>query len=109
MLIRLVRMTFAPEAVDTFLERFDETAPQIRGFPGCRHLELWRDADAPAVFTTHSHWESEEALEQYRHSDLFQTTWNDVKPLFDDRPRAHSYTVARPAQAINEAAPTEGR
>jgi quinol monooxygenase YgiN len=100
MLVRIVRMTFAPAAVDTFLDQFDESAPQIRAFPGCHHLELWRDLDAPHVCTTHSHWESEKALEQYRHSDLFQSTWAAVKPLFDDRPEAHSYTVARPASTI---------
>lgn len=103
MLIRIVRMTFAPEAVDTFLERFDEAAPQIRAFAGCHHLELWRDADAPSTFTTHSHWDSEEALEQYRHSDLFRSTWAAVKPLFAARAEAHSYTVARPSDTIERA------
>jgi quinol monooxygenase YgiN len=100
MLVRIVRMTFAPDAVGPFLDQFDESAPRIRAFPGCHHLELWRDLDAPHVCATHSHWESEEALEQYRHSDLFRTTWAAVKPLFDGRPEAHSYTVARPAHAI---------
>lgn len=104
MLIRIVRMTFDPEAVDTFLERFDETAPQIRAFPGCHHLELWRDADTPAVFTTHSHWESEEALEQYRHSDLFRSTWDEVKPLFDAQAKAQSYKIARSSKIIDSAA-----
>lgn len=97
-------MTFAPDAVEEFLAQFDETAPQIRSFPGCHHLELWRDADAPAVFTTYSHWEPPEALDEYRDSDLFRSTWSTVKPLFADRPRAHSYTVARPADAITDAA-----
>jgi quinol monooxygenase YgiN len=104
MLVRIVRMTFAPEAVDPFLDRFDDTAPQIRSFPGCHHLELWRDADAPAVCATHSHWESPKALDEYRNSDLFRTTWAAVKPLFADRPQAHSYTVARPGDAIEAAA-----
>ena len=103
MLIRIVRMTFGPEAVDTFLDQFDESAPKIRAFPGCHHLELWRDLDAPHVCTTHSHWEDEDALEQYRHSDLFQSTWATVKPLFDDRQTAHSYTVSRPAATIEDA------
>lgn len=96
-------MTFAPDAVDQFLDQFDETAPQIRSFSGCSHLELWRDADTPAVFTTHSHWTSAEALNVYRNSDLFRSTWATVKPLFAKRPRAHSYTVARPADAIDDA------
>ncbi len=107
MLIRIVRMTFAPDAVDKFFARFDETAPQIRAFPGCHHLELWRDADAPTVFSTHSRWESEEALERYRHSNLFRSTWADVKPLFDARAEAHSYTITRPAKAIAQAAPMD--
>jgi quinol monooxygenase YgiN len=104
MLVRIVRMTFAPDAVDSFLDRFDDAAPRIRAFPGCRRLELWRDADASAVFATHSHWTSAEALEAYRESDLFRSTWATVKPLFADRPRAHSYTVARPVDTIADAA-----
>lgn len=101
MLVRTVRLTFSPDAVEAFLDRFDETAPQIRAYPGCRHLELWRDADAPAVFTTLSHWDDPAALDAYRESDLFTSTWAAVKPLFADRPRAHSYWVARPAAAID--------
>jgi quinol monooxygenase YgiN len=100
MLIRTVRLTFAPDAVEAFLTQFDESAPQIRASPGCRHLELWRDADAPAVFTTLSHWDSADALDAYRASELFTSTWAAVKPLFSARPRAHSYRVARPAASI---------
>ena len=102
MLIRIVRMTFAPDTVETFLDQFDETAPEIRDFSGCYHLELWRDLDTPNVCTTYSHWENEEALEQYRNSNLFQSTWATVKPLFADRPKAHSYTVSRSAATIEE-------
>ena len=102
MLIRIVRMTFAPDSVDAFLNQFDESAPRIRAFPGCQHLELWRDQDTPAAFSTHSHWEDEEALEQYRNSDLFQSTWATVKPLFAARPEAHSYSVIRSSGAIEK-------
>lgn len=107
MLVRIVRMTFRPEAVAPFLDHFDAAAPKIRSFPGCKHLELWRDADAPAVCTTYSHWTSDDALEVYRQSDLFRTTWAEVKPLFADRPRAHSYTVIRPAGDGDEATTTD--
>lgn len=101
MLVRIVRMTFRADVVDTFLEQFDASAPRIRAFPGCHHLELWRDADSPAVCTTYSHWEHQEALDRYRHSDLFRSTWSRVKPLFADRPVAHSYTVARAESDIS--------
>lgn len=102
MLIRIVRMTFRADALETFLTHFDRVAPQIRGFDGCEHLALWQDAEAPACFTTHSRWTSAEALDAYRHSDLFRTTWAEVKPLFADPPEAHSYSIVRTAASITE-------
>jgi quinol monooxygenase YgiN len=99
-LIRIVRMTFRPDAADLFLDHFDRVAPQIRRFDGCEHLALWRDVDAPACFTTHSHWTTADALDDYRHSDLFRSAWAEVKPLFAARPTAHSYVIARPADVI---------
>lgn len=99
-------MTFQPEGVETFLDQFSETAPKIRSFRGCKHLELWRDDDARTVFTTYSHWTSTEALDTYRESDLFRSTWATVKLLFADQPEAHSYTVERSAATIEKAAQT---
>jgi quinol monooxygenase YgiN len=102
MLIRIVRMTFAPAAVGDFLAHFETVAPKIRRVDGCEHLELWRDERYPNVCTTYSHWTSEDALNAYRHSDLFAQAWQQTKPLFAAPPTAHSYTVARPAEAIEE-------
>lgn len=96
MLIRLVRMTFRPEAVDTFLSIFDDSSPRIRAFPGCHHLELWQDASYPNIFTTMSMWENEAALERYRASDFFKGTWSRTKPHFAAKPTALSYHLARP-------------
>lgn len=83
-------MTFEPAACATFLEVFEESKNKIRAFPGCTHLELWRGKTPDNIFMTYSHWESEEALEQYRQSDLFRTTWAKTKPLFSARPEAWS-------------------
>lgn len=101
MLIRIVRMTFRPDTVETFLETFDANAPAIRQASGCYHLELWRDANTPNVCTTYSHWDDAKALDRYRESELFRSTWAMVTPLFDNSPEAHSYTVARPAEHID--------
>jgi quinol monooxygenase YgiN len=90
MLIRIVRMTFRPEAVPDFLAIFRSNKDKIRAFAGCQHLELLHDLDQPAVFITHSHWASAEALENYRQSALFQQTWAATKLLFADRPLAFS-------------------
>ncbi|RMH63060.1 MAG: antibiotic biosynthesis monooxygenase [Bacteroidetes bacterium] len=95
MLIRLVRMTFRPRDLETFLRLFDETAPHIRAFPGCRHLELWQDTRFENVVTTCSHWTSADALEAYRHSPLFRETWARTKPLFAAAPQAFSHYPLR--------------
>lgn len=88
-------MTFRPEALEAFLELFDASAPQIRAFPGCRHLELWQDGRYPNILTTFSQWDDADALDGYRHSSLFKTTWAKTKPLFAAPPRAFSQHAIR--------------
>ncbi|HAH36896.1 MAG TPA: antibiotic biosynthesis monooxygenase [Algoriphagus sp.] len=90
MLIRVVRMTFQEDKVEAFLENFESHKKSIRNFPGCRHLELWRDENKKNIFMTYSHWESESALNQYRDSELFKSVWAFTKSLFSDKPVAFS-------------------
>ena len=90
MLIRTVRMTFAPESADAFLALFAAARPKIAARDGCEHLALWRDARYPGVFTTYSLWRDAEALDAYRHSDLFRETWARTKPMFAAPPEARS-------------------
>lgn len=90
MINRIVQLRFRPEATAEFIAIFEASQDRIRAFPGCLHLELWRDRSDPRLFFTYSHWESEEALASYRHSELFRTTWARTKVLFSDRPRAYS-------------------
>ncbi|WP_194972341.1 putative quinol monooxygenase [Aquiflexum lacus] len=90
MLIRVVRMTFRAEKVGEFLENFAANKEKIRNFTGCHHLELWQDENQQNIFTTYSHWESEEALNQYRDSELFKSVWAVTKPLFAGKPFAFS-------------------
>ena len=89
-LIRVVRMTFRPEEGAAFLENFEAHKILIRNFPGCRHLELWQDENQKNIFVTYSHWESEDALNQYRDSQLFKSVWNFTKALFSEKPQAWS-------------------
>ena len=90
MLIRTVRMTFQPEAVEAFLEVFEESKEKIRNFPGCHHLELLKDYTADNIFSTYSLWDDEAALDAYRHSDLFKSVWAQTKPKFSAKPIAFS-------------------
>lgn len=84
-------MSFRPEAADEFLRLFDESARRIRAFDGCHHLELLQDADDPSVFTTYSLWSDAEALDRYRASPLFRSTWAVAKELFAAPPTASSH------------------
>lgn len=90
MLIRYVRMTFQEDKVEEFLKIFESSREQIRAMNGCRYLELMRDINQPAVFMTHSHWLSEDDLNNYRDSELFKSTWAQTKPLFANKPMAFS-------------------
>lgn len=93
MIKRIVKMTFQTDQVDTFIDIFTEKKQHIRSFPGCHHLELFRDINRPEIFFTYSYWEDEDALNAYRYSDLFQSTWADTKALFGDKPQAWSVEV----------------
>lgn len=83
-------MSFEPKETDNFLALFNERKELIRGFEGCKHLELWQDAHSSNVYLTYSIWESEKHLDHYRFSDLFKDTWARTKALFADKPIAWS-------------------
>ncbi|MDX1439973.1 MAG: putative quinol monooxygenase [Rubricoccaceae bacterium] len=93
MIVRTVQMTFRPDAVEEFLRLFEKTSPEIRAFSGCRHLELWEDTRFPNILSTYSHWDDEAALERYRKSELFRSTWAETKKLFAAPPVASSQFI----------------
>lgn len=91
MIKRVVKMTFHPEKVETFLQDvFEASKSKIRAFPGCQSMELLRDTAAPNILFTLSVWDSEDALNAYRGSELFQSTWAKTKVLFADKAQAWS-------------------
>lgn len=93
MIKRIVKLTFQTEKIQDFKTLFEGVKNRIRQFPGCEHLELWQDQQDPRIFFTYSFWQSPKDLENYRHSDLFKSTWKATKALFDDRPEAWSVSL----------------
>ena len=89
-MIRVVKMTFKPENVDTFLAVFNESKELIRNFPGVQHLELLNDKHQSNIYFTYSIWDQEESLENYRNSELFKSVWKKTKPLFESKAEAWS-------------------
>jgi quinol monooxygenase YgiN len=90
MITRMVRMVFREDAVKEFLTLFRQQQASIRAFEGCQYPELLQDTTQQTVFFTHSRWESEIHLENYRRSGLFKDTWAATKKLFADKPAAWS-------------------
>ncbi|MCB4797825.1 putative quinol monooxygenase [Neotamlana laminarinivorans] len=90
MLVRIVKMGFYKQNIDVFQEHFNNHKQDIRNFEGCQFLEVYRDVKDPSVFFTYSYWENEDALENYRRSDLFAEVWGKIKPLFSKPPKAWS-------------------
>lgn len=91
MIIRVVRMHFTEAGVEDFLKIFNEHKKSIRHFPGCTHLQLLKDAHKGNIFTTLSHWNETQDLENYRQSELFESVWSRVKPLFSEKTQAFSF------------------
>jgi quinol monooxygenase YgiN len=92
MIKRIVKLSFDPDKVESFLlDVFEPSKDQIRAFPGCLHMELLRDVNQPNQLFTFSLWENPEALENYRRSVLFQNTWAKTKALFSEK--AQAWTV----------------
>jgi len=83
-------MSFREDSLDEFHELFMAAQPKILAFPGCKSVELLCDLSNPCLRFTLSVWDSEQALENYRHSELFLVTWSKTKPLFNQKAMAWS-------------------
>ena len=90
MFVRIVKLSFAPENINTFKANFETIKHKIRAFEGCQLLELYQDKHNSNVFFTYSYWTSETHLELYRQSELFKGVWANTKPLFNAKPEAWS-------------------
>ena len=90
MIIRIVKMDFQQEYVNTFLDLFSSSRDKIANFEGCTGLELLNSVDDKRIFFTFSTWKSEQHLENYRNSELFRQTWSKTKILFRNKPQAWS-------------------
>jgi len=90
MFVRIVKMSFDPSKIETFLAYFEIKKQHIRDFEGCQFLELYRDKNNTDIFFTYSYWKNESELENYRKSELFKTVWATTKQFFNDKPEAWS-------------------
>lgn len=90
MITRIVKLTFEETQIQSFLAFFDTINTRVSRFEGCRGMRLLQDIHRPNIVFTYSYWDSEEALNNYRDSELFGSVWSTIKPWFGARAEAWS-------------------
>lgn len=90
MITRIVKLEFHESKIEDFLSFFETIKHRVNDFPGCYGMKLYQDIDAPNIVMTYSHWESQEALDNYRNSETFGQVWPSIKPWFKGKPEAWS-------------------
>jgi quinol monooxygenase YgiN len=93
-IVRWVRLSIRRDAVEAFDGLFETHRDAIAGFPGCRSLMLLTDGDEQAegvLRATLSHWDSADALDAYRSSELFGVVWPATKALFAAPPVVETF------------------
>ena len=94
MISRIVRMQLQDGKAKDFQSIFNEVNSEIRKSSGCISVELYTDVKDDDTVITLSVWENAEALEAYRASALFISTWRKVKPFFRAPAQAFSMELA---------------
>ena len=78
-----MKLQFRETEIATFIRIFNENKLNVSNFNGCLGMRLLNDLQNPSIFYTYSQWESEDALNNYRKSTIFNTVWISIKPLFE--------------------------
>lgn len=90
MFVRIVKLTFKKENIASFEQIFEDSKQVIKNVEGCTFLELLQDKNNPNIFFTYSIWQTEDDLDNYRHSEFFKNVWGKTKLLFAERAEAWS-------------------
>ena len=94
-IVRIVRLTFNEENIESFYELYNKHEKDISSQSGCFSLELVEDPSNPTVVATISKWRDEESLNRYRDSKLFGVVWPDAKELFAAKAEVWTYKARR--------------
>ncbi len=93
MIYRVVKLHFQTEKIQDFLGLFDQVVSKVNKQPGCIEMYMTQDINNPEIFITHSKWESEIDLNNYRDSELFLNIWPTIKPWFEKKAEAWSMSL----------------
>ena len=90
MIVRFVKLEIQTQYIADFKKLTSEEKEDIMAFEGCSFLEILQDVNNKELFFSHSHWQSEAALNKYRDSAFFKGNWKQVKQWFAAKPEAWS-------------------
>jgi len=90
MIVRFVKLEIQNQHIDDFKKLTSGEKEEIEAFEGCSFLEILQDVNNKELFFSHSHWQSEDALNKYRDSAFFRGNWKQVKQWFSAKPEAWS-------------------
>lgn len=90
MLVRVVKMKFEAQHLSAFLAHFEMVKWEVAQFSGCQGMQLLQDKNDHCLIFTYSIWQSEQDLNNYRHSELFASIWPKIKPWFAQKAEAWS-------------------
>lgn len=90
MIKRIVKLHFQKDKIEDFIKIYTENQHMIRKAQGCLHLELLQLEGDNSVLFTLSFWQKKEDLEAYLNSELFRSTWAEIKVLFAKKAEAWS-------------------
>lgn len=93
MLTRIVKLTFQEDKIDDFLRFFNTINTRVSTFENCYGMRLLQDLNHPNIVFTYSNWKNEDALNNYRDSELFQGVWSTIKPWFGAKAEAWSVST----------------
>ena len=98
MIYRIVKLHFQLDKVESFLALFDQVVTKVNKQSGCIEMFMTQDINNPEIFITHSKWESEIHLNNYRDSELFSIIWPTIKPWFEKKAEAWSMELITNSQ-----------
>jgi heme-degrading monooxygenase HmoA len=90
MIIRIVKLNIQPDKTAEFLTLFNDSKSFILNSEGCSFVQVLTDIKQPNLFFTYSCWDTEEHLNKYRDSEVFEGIWKRTKLLFADKAEAWS-------------------
>ena len=89
MITRVVKIHFQEDKIQEFLTFFETIKFKVAKQPNCFGMKLLQDKNNPEIVFTYSLWKNEEALNNYRDSELFSNeVWPKIKPWFKEKAQA---------------------